>query len=187
MSHIQWGLFCLSLWHCHRESAMHFVNILHVFHYWGGKEKGFLHVKPSLVSQAYQKPILFFITIKGCSSVLWSPGTRVLRWLWKVDVSLRRSSREALASCCPWRWWGSYDMMSHYAKEKWLPWVFSFLSINGFMKTLLFPTNKKQHKTKKKVLFLFELFQAVLAKFFSYAMKVRNTQLKCLKNMFKKC
>lgn len=46
---------------------------------------------------------------------------------------------------------------------------------------------QKASQNKKKVLFLFELFQAVLAKFFSYAVKVRNTQLKCLKNMFKKC
>lgn len=64
MSHIQlWVLFCLSISHCCLEPAMCFVNILHVFRYWGEGEKGFLRVKLSLASQASSLSETHFIFI----------------------------------------------------------------------------------------------------------------------------
>lgn len=86
MSHIQlWVLFYLSISHCCLEPAMCFVNILHVFHYWG-ERGGFLHVKLSLASQpsSLSETHFIFINLKCFFPVLWSSGTRVLRWLWGV-------------------------------------------------------------------------------------------------------
>lgn len=55
------------------------------------------------------------------------------------------------------------------------------------MKTVLYEKQKnKPNQKKKKLLFLFEPFQAVRDKFFRHVAKVRNTQLKCLGNASEK-